>query len=157
VRPRAGLGRTAGRALRAAACDADAARSGPGIGSEARAWRAQRYVCHAVGNIAAQAPAWAGRFAEPAFAGALLAPAAGGAGEAVRADALAALARLARHHPAVLAQARHALGVPTQRSKYPWQGVQVPGCTRPRRAALTVLTHTHTVLRLVSASGKPQE
>jgi len=108
VRPRAGLGRTAGRALRAAACDADAARSGPGIGSEARAWRAQRYVCHAVGNIAAQAPAWAGRFAEPAFAGALLAPAAGGAGEAVRADALAALARLARHHPAVLVSMQRA-------------------------------------------------
>lgn len=67
---------------------------------------AQHYACHAIGNIAAQAPQWAARFATPAAAGALAALAAGGGPEAVRAEAASALARLARHHPAVLAQAR---------------------------------------------------
>ena len=71
--------------------------------------RAQHYACHAIGNIAAQAPHWAARFATPAAAGALAALAAGGGPEAVRAEAASALARLARHHPGVLAQARQCL------------------------------------------------
>ena len=65
---------------------------------------AQHYSCHAIGNIAAQAPAWSARFATPAAAGALAALAAGGCADAVRAEAASALARLARQHPAVLAQ-----------------------------------------------------
>ncbi|KAK9834835.1 hypothetical protein WJX81_002504 [Elliptochloris bilobata] len=64
----------------------------------------QHYACHAIGNIAAQAPEWAARFATPAAAGALAALVAGAGPEAVRAEAASALGRLARHHPAVLAQ-----------------------------------------------------